>query len=197
MSQLLVQSQQRSSIFSLVPLINDLQLIDACMVEIGSYSGESTVEWARSGKFQHIFAIDPWENNYSFDIADCTSCDMRIVESTFDVRVEPYISKIHKLKGKSLNYVYKFDDNYFDFVYIDGSHQYEDVKADILAWKSKVKFHGIIAGHDYWRSLPSEEGNGPIRDLTYGICDGPKRAVDELFGKPTRVYPDSSWIIQL
>ena len=41
-----------------------------------------------------------------------------------------------------------FPDRYFDFVFIDASHDYEHVKADIRLWQHKVKPTGILAGHD-------------------------------------------------
>ena len=37
----------------------------------------------------------------------------------------------------------------FDVVFIDASHDYASVRADILAWFFKVKKGGYIAGHDY------------------------------------------------
>lgn len=40
----------------------------------------------------------------------------------------------------------------FDFVYIDGNHDYSYVVADILAWYPKIKPGGILAGHDYKNS---------------------------------------------
>ena len=35
-----------------------------------------------------------------------------------------------------------------DLVYIDASHIYKDIKADILAWWPKIKKGGIMCGHD-------------------------------------------------
>jgi predicted O-methyltransferase YrrM len=36
-----------------------------------------------------------------------------------------------------------------DLVYIDASHNYEDVKQDIEDWLPKIREGGIICGHDY------------------------------------------------
>jgi predicted O-methyltransferase YrrM len=41
-----------------------------------------------------------------------------------------------------------YQDNSLDFVFIDASHEYQDVKEDIINWLPKVKIGGIIAGHD-------------------------------------------------
>lgn len=39
-----------------------------------------------------------------------------------------------------------FEDNEFDFAFIDADHRYEAVKADIAAWRAKAR---VIVGHDY------------------------------------------------
>jgi len=48
----------------------------------------------------------------------------------------------------------KYEDSYFDFVYIDAGHNYEDVCKDIDAWRPKIKKNGILSGHDYWLGKP-------------------------------------------
>jgi predicted O-methyltransferase YrrM len=53
---------------------------------------------------------------------------------------------IQSLSEEAVNY---FADNCLDLVFIDGSHEYEDVRHDIIQWSKKVKQGGIIAGHDY------------------------------------------------
>jgi len=69
---------------------------------------------------------------------------------------------------------------YFDLVFIDADHYYEDVKIDLEAWYSLVKGGGIICGHDYearWHP-------------------GVKKAVDEFFGeKNIELYPDQVWVV--
>lgn len=43
-----------------------------------------------------------------------------------------------------------------EFVYIDGDHAYDSVKADIEAWWPHVSPGGILAGHDY---MPGEHAD--------------------------------------
>ena len=37
----------------------------------------------------------------------------------------------------------------YDFIYIDASHEYEDVLNDLKMFLPKLKSNGIIAGHDW------------------------------------------------
>jgi hypothetical protein len=53
-----------------------------------------------------------------------------------------------------------FSENYFDLIYIDASHIYEDVRDDISCWYPKLRSGGWMLFHDY--------------------DNGVKRAVDEL-----------------
>jgi hypothetical protein len=53
------------------------------------------------------------------------------------------------IKGNSLEVAKTFEDESLDFVFIDAGHQYEEVKADLNAWFSKVRKGGIVSGHDY------------------------------------------------
>ena len=52
-------------------------------------------------------------------------------------------------KGLSWEMLEAFEDDFFDYVYIDASHFYEDVKKDIAAAEKKVKHGGIIQFNDY------------------------------------------------
>jgi len=41
------------------------------------------------------------------------------------------------------------EDGSLDFIYIDGSHNFDSVMLDLLYWVPKVKEGGIVSGHDY------------------------------------------------
>jgi len=68
-----------------------------------------------------------------------------------------------------------YTDNSIDFIYIDASHDYENVKNDLIHWYPKVKIGGVIAGHDYYR-------------------EEVKRAVDEFFKDKEFKTSEYSWI---
>lgn len=42
-----------------------------------------------------------------------------------------------------------FDDDAFDFIFIDGLHEYEQVLKDCQNYWPKIKKGGVFAGHDY------------------------------------------------
>lgn len=62
---------------------------------------------------------------------------------------EKELKKIAVHRGLSLQVSQMFPDEYFDWIYIDAGHSYQDVKSDLHCWYSKVKTGGLIAGHDY------------------------------------------------
>lgn len=64
-------------------------------------------------------------------------------------RFEKYGARVECILGKSHNIAEKFGDGYFDFVYIDAAHGYNDVSDDITMWLPKVKSGGYISGHDF------------------------------------------------
>jgi predicted O-methyltransferase YrrM len=70
----------------------------------------------------------------------------------------------------------------FDFIYIDGLHTYDGVKTDITNYLPLVKEGGVIGGHDY------------TDNVVHKHLEGVKRAVDEMLGKPDKVFKDNSWI---
>ena len=70
---------------------------------------------------------------------------------------EAYARATKRLEGKNVEIVRKtsieaslgVEDRSLDFVFIDGSHTFDNVMVDIILWSKKVKIGGIIALHDY------------------------------------------------
>jgi predicted O-methyltransferase YrrM len=60
-----------------------------------------------------------------------------------------YGSKVEFVQKESSAAAGQFQDGYFDFVYIDGNHDYEFVRQDLALYWPKIRVGGMIAGHDY------------------------------------------------
>lgn len=160
---------------SLVELIEATGMDDIVMVEVGSYAGESASIFCSTGKVKSLTCIDPWKSGYDEkDIA--SSSDFTQVEEEFGKVIDKYPTIIRKFKGVLADFVDRSPDFRPDLVYIDACHTYEGCKEDIAnALKLNPK---VISGHDYcegWR--------------------GVKKAVDEQFGHPDRVFGDGSWMV--
>ncbi len=117
---------------------------DAVIVEIGSFKGRSTVSFGFGciGTKKHIYAIDLFEG----DGGDYGNVEFEnIFKSNVDrCGLTEYITPIKK---NSLE-VAKHWNKPIDILFIDGSHEYHDVKADFEVFYPHVKKGGIIAFHD-------------------------------------------------
>lgn len=126
----------------------------AQFVEIGCWKGKSSAYMAEeiknSGKLIDFWCVDTWEGTLTEkghqkdpDVVTGT------LYQTFLDNMSPFPLYYKPLRMLSTEAAKTFDDNTFDFIYIDAGHEYEDVKADIEAWLPKLKPGGVIAGDDY------------------------------------------------
>jgi len=106
------------------------------MVEIGCWTGESTVVFANCFNWATVYAVDVWRKK------------LHNVEKLFDARTR-WHTNIEKIKESSAVASERFEDSSLDFVYIDGDHKYASVQEDILKWLPKIKKDGVIGGHDF------------------------------------------------
>lgn len=66
----------------------------------------------------------------------------------------PSIQVIRSTSQDAVGHVSKAS---LDWVYIDGSHYYDDVKRDLELWTPKIRCGGILCGDDYyWRDSSGE-----------------------------------------
>jgi hypothetical protein len=74
------------------------------------------------------------------------------------------------IEGDSSSNLAKYDDNYFDWIYIDGDHRYEGVKKDIDVAKSKVKPCGFLVFNDYTVWSPSTMYHCGVAKAVNELC---------------------------
>jgi predicted O-methyltransferase YrrM len=142
-------------------------------VEIGIWKGGSAafmgVEIFNSGKKLTYDAIDCFAPTEEFgEASDNYEQAKTNLKSVIDLGV------VNLIKSHSLDIVDSYADESLTLCFIDGSHEYEDVKADLIAWLPKVKKGGILAGHDYVNTTQP----------------GVRRAADEVLGKENIIERD-------
>lgn len=105
------------------------------ILEVGVAEGNNTKQMLRASPYSHITLIDSTRSKHI----------LRQMENN----LRPYQDRYTFHNAESLEIVMQIEDHYFDYIYIDGSHEYEDVVKDIAAWWNKLKPGGVIGGHDY------------------------------------------------
>lgn len=130
------------------------------ILEIGTWKGLSTcfmckrlVELNRTNEVE-FYAVDTFMG--AEDEIDAAYKEVKEGKDIYQI----YLNNIKELgfenivktiKGDSVDALSSFEDEYFDFIFIDGDHSYEGCFRDILAAYPKVKSGGILAGDDFDR----------------------------------------------
>lgn len=172
-------------------LLNNLNL-SGIGVEIGVWKGAFSKEILNNSKLIKLFSVDPWSiENYR------SKWNKKDIEEAYKIACETLkeFKDRNEIIRKTSEETYNlFPDNYFDFIYIDASHDYESVKKDITYWWKKLKKGGIFAGHDY---LDRKFEQNRDEEIKFGVV----QAVDEHIQKTkTKLFLTSdkfpSWYCQ-
>ncbi len=119
-------------------------------VEVGCWKGRSAafmaVEIANSEKPITFYCVDHWRG--SNEIAHKKDPELFRIYEIFRKNLGQF-KNVLPLRMDSVQAACVFGDGTLDFVFIDASHEYKDVKQDIRAWTPKLKSTGILAGDDW------------------------------------------------
>lgn len=121
------------------------------MLELGCHQGVSTELFAAYAKKVYTIDVQP--------------CPKRLRE----------MHNVDHLQGRFEEIVPMFKECSFDFIYIDGAHDYESVVRDIELCLPLLKEGAPIGGHDYYTEV--------------------QRSVKKCFKTRPKIFRDSSWII--
>lgn len=100
-----------------------------------------------------IFFAEHCPNSFTLHLVDNLAYGgmdqfKQIVTNCFRANVGTHRFDTRGLGLSSLDASCKYPDEYFDFVFLDSSHDYEMTKVEILLWWRKLKMGGVLAGHD-------------------------------------------------
>jgi predicted O-methyltransferase YrrM len=97
-----------------------------------------------------LVMVDPYVEFGNRDDNDFTSKEMQEkAKRVMLANVERFNDKVIFHECFSSDAARMYQDEFFDFVYIDGDHRYSAVKTDLELWYPKVSRGGFLAGHDY------------------------------------------------
>lgn len=150
--------------------------------EIGVWTGDFSARMLRVIRPKVLHLIDPWkyESAPTYELSfyggqTGSQANMDVIHDLVCKRFSRQIAtgevRIHR--SSSADAAATFPDGYFDWVYIDGNHQYEFVKRDLESFYPKVKTGGLIAGDDYGNRGWWEDGvTQAVNAFTLGgLCE--------------------------
>lgn len=145
-----------------------IDTFDNCLfVEIGCFLGKSAAylgeQIRNKNKNIKVLCVDLWPSKDELDeyrsIDAGQGGERKIIEELELSLMETFINNMNHCKLRDIIYPIRcdsplaaslFPDEYFQFIFIDAGHSYEQVTRDLQAWYPKLKTGGLIAGHDYY-----------------------------------------------
>jgi hypothetical protein len=143
--------------------------------EIGVWEGEFSERILHTVQPQRLHLIDPWRYEGDETYREAWYGGGAGSQARMDAVYEAVCRRFRRQIGKGRVVIHRqssdqaaseFPDGHFDWVYVDGNHQYEFARRDLELYATKIKMGGYLAGDDY------AEGGW--------WQGGVKRAVDEL-----------------
>lgn len=142
--------------------------------ELGVRRGELSSSLLSNNNLLKMICVDLWGHHESFN----ESHPHDINFNSYLKNIDGLESRVNTIKKLTTDAAKEIEDGSLDFIFLDATHTYNALRADILTWLPKVKKGGLIAGHDYH---PAFDNSGIIR------------VVNEIFGKPEKELPSGEF----
>jgi predicted O-methyltransferase YrrM len=138
------------------------------ILEVGSWMGASVLTWAAAvDRFiageGEILCVDTWAPYLAADdinvdgayrVMDrAAAVDLAYAVFRHNASCVPKKVRVDHLRGRSKDVLPMLREGGFDIVYVDGSHYYADVVADLAEAKRLVAEGGILCGDDLEQQL--------------------------------------------
>ena len=131
----------------------------AVCAEIGVWKGDFSARILEVVRPTRLHLVDPWQAvaDERYEAAQYGG-KLEEGQDEMDAIYAGVLERFAKERGQGIVEVHRatsteaverFADGELDFVYIDGNHRYEFVKADLEAYAPKVRPGGLLAGDDY------------------------------------------------
>lgn len=125
-------------------IVNELSAENNIGLELGVACGIYSKRMIESGKFKKFYGVDIYGDIHDTKEYVNTLKYLGVTNSTYSLLRMDFDSALDL-----------FEDEYFDFIYIDGfAHTGEEGGKTIIDWSKKLKVGGILAGDDYHEDWP-------------------------------------------
>ena len=145
-------------------------------VEVGVWVGASSRLLLNLPYIEKLYLVDPWltypEITKTQEEVDGYARYVVKTTARFGDRVEVF--RTWSLQGAMLV------PKNLDFVYLDGAHDYYNVRNDLMAWRFHMAKNGILCGDDY-----SYEPYGNKHNFNFEV----HKAVNQFFGDVVKFKP--------
>ncbi len=127
-----------------------------------------------------LFAVDPWylaSNSWDWASEDKSTINALIkILTTYQREINNgvFIPRV----DYSINFMENMPDNFFDIVYLDTTHSYNQTKKEIDAILPKLKVTGFLIFDDY-RSDPNHNHHGVFKAANEAVKDSKLKIVEE------------------
>jgi len=125
----------------------------------------------------HLLKEIPNLDMWSIDVAPDKD---RLYKAMLDTGVKDILTRFHLIELHSDDAVRALPQYSFDFVWIDGDHEYEQCYKDILNYLPLVKKLGICGGHDLHGFIGGHNCEPDASNT--GAHPGVRKSVLEIFG---------------
>lgn len=124
------------------------------IVEIGSWKGKSTVCLAmgsKQGPRNRVYTVDPHQGTATHKAFKVEDSRKELEDNLIKFRVADIVTPVcgysHAVAQDWA--ITEIEPLFVSLLFIDGSHEYEDVKRDLLDWLPFLVKGGVVALHDH------------------------------------------------
>ena len=132
------------------------------VAELGVDKGDFSKEILSIADPKSLYLIDQWgSQRYNED-------KMEAVRSRFCEGIDS--GDVEIVRDRSEVALADFEDGFFDWIYIDTTHSYEQTQKELAISKEKVKEGGMILGHDFCVGNPRGKRMYGVIPAVYEFC---------------------------
>lgn len=148
----------------LLPLVKDKKLV----LELGSWLGKSAREWLVNSA-ANVICVDTWEGSVEHNKNDKR---VQALYDTFMSNQKEWSDRVFPMRMtsvKALLELQKYPEVQPDFIYIDASHQYEDVYLDLSLCYNAYP-NAVICGDDWGWHNKTQGKRQTVQEAVKEFC---------------------------